>query len=242
MNVLIADDDQVTRLLLTSALSKLGQTVHEAQNGAEAWEAWKEDQHSLIISDWMMPQLNGLDLCRKVRAEPGSNLTYIILLTARMGKANYLNAMEAGVDDFVTKPFESDQVVARVRAATRILDLHERLRLANNELETRVQERTAELEKALRAKDEFLSRASHELRTPMNHILGFAQLLQMGDLTAGQRGSLQHILQGGSRLLVLIEHILAVSESGSNNLDFLCGQSTPEVGGMIDRSCSTADG
>jgi DNA-binding response OmpR family regulator len=242
MNVLVADDDQITRLLLTSALSKLGQTVHQAQNGAEAWEAWKRDQHSLIISDWVMPELDGLDLCRKVRAEPGSDLTYIILLTARTGKANYLDAMEAGVDDFVTKPFEKDQVIARVRAATRILDLHEKLRLANNDLEIRVQERTAELEKALHAKGEFLSRASHELRTPMNHILGFAQLLEMGQLTADQQSSLQHILRGGRRLLVLIDRILAVSGSGSNDLDFLSGQRTPEASGMLDRHCSIANG
>jgi len=221
MNVLVADDDPVTRTLLTAALSKLGQTVHQAQNGAEAWEAWKRVQHSLIISDWVMPELDGLDLCRKVRAEPGSDLTYIILLTARSGKANYLDAMEAGVDDFVTKPFEKDQLIARVRAATRILDLHERLRLANNELEMRVQERTAELENALHVKSEFLSRASHELRTPMNHILGFAQLLERGALTTEQKGSLQHILQGGGRLMVLIDRILAVSGSESNDLDFL---------------------
>jgi signal transduction histidine kinase len=105
----------------------------------------------------------------------------------------------------------------------------------------RVQERTAELEKALHAKDEFFSRASHELRTPMNHILGFAQLLELGNLTAEQKASLQHILNGGHRLLVLIEHILAVSESGSNNLDFLSGQRTPEAG-RIDQNCTVAGG
>ena len=230
MNVLVADDDPVARLLLTAAVSHLGHKVHEARNGREAWDAWKEQEHPLIISDWVMPDMDGLEFCRRVRAEPGSDLTYIILITARAGKANYLDAMKAGVDDFVTKPFEKDQFVARVRAASRILDLHEKLRTANSGLEWRVQERTAELEKALRAKDEFLSRASHELRTPMNHILGFAQLLELDELTEDQQSSLQHILQSGRRLLGLIDRILAVSQSHSGELDFLdAGRPEPAV-------------
>ena len=94
---------------------------------------------------------------KKNRASPT-----IILITARAGKANYLDAMDSGVDDFLGKPFERDRLLARVRVAMRILDLHQRLRLANTDLERRVEERTAELEKALQVKREFLSRASHE--------------------------------------------------------------------------------
>ncbi|PYL45273.1 MAG: diguanylate cyclase response regulator, partial [Verrucomicrobia bacterium] len=112
-----------------------------------------------------MPGIDGLELCRRIRAEEASGFAYIMLITARTGKANYLDAMNSGVDDFITKPFEKDQLLARVRVATRILGLHESLRLANTDLEHRVHERTAELQKALRAKSEFLSRASHELRT-----------------------------------------------------------------------------
>jgi len=82
--------------------------------------------------------------------------------------------MDSGVDDSLHKRFDRDRFIARVRVAMRILDLHQSLRLANTDLERRVEERIAELEKALQAKSDFLSRASHELRTPMNHILGFA--------------------------------------------------------------------
>ena len=87
--------------------------------------------------------------------------------------------MDSGVDDFISKPFERHRLIARVRVAMRILGLNQSLHLANTDLERRVEERTAELEKALQTKSEFLSRASHELRTPMNHILGFAQLLAL---------------------------------------------------------------
>jgi signal transduction histidine kinase len=169
----------------------------------------------------MMPDVDGLELCRRIRAEEESGFAYIILITARAGKANYLDAMDSGVDDFLGKPFERDRLLARVRVAMRILDLHQRLRLANTDLERRVEERTAELEKALQAKSEFLSRASHELRTPMNHILGFAQLLSSKKgLTEKQESSVRQILESGRRLLRLIDHILGISKADANDLTF----------------------
>ncbi|MDQ6626496.1 MAG: response regulator [Verrucomicrobiota bacterium] len=221
MNVLVADDDEITRLLLSSTLRKLGHDVREAQTGAEAWAAWLEERQPLVVSDWMMPDLDGLDFCRRVRAEAGSELTYIILLTARTGKGNYLEGMEAGVDDFIVKPFEREQFAAHIRVATRILALHQNVKAANAGLERRVSERTAELENALQAKSDFLSQASHELRTPMNHVLGFAQLLGLDSLTPNQSDSVQHILSSGRHLLTLIDRILAVSESDPEELSFL---------------------
>ena len=221
MNVLVADDDGIIRLLLTSALKKLGHTVREAANGREALAAWQADHHPLVISDWMMPDLDGLELCRHMRAEKGADFAYIILLTSRSGKANYLEAMEAGADDFISKPFEREQFAARVRVAQRILELHGNLRDVNTDLERRVRERTAQLEEALRAKSEFLSRASHELRTPMNHVLGFAQLLELDELTTEQTDNVGHILRSGRHLLTLIDRILAVSKSNGDDLSFL---------------------
>ncbi len=220
MNALIADDDELTRMLLSSALTKLGHAVHEAKNGAEAWEAWRTGNYPLVVSDWMMPDLDGLEFCRRIRAEPRADYTYIVLLTSRSGKRNYLEAMTAGADDFVTKPFEKDQFAARVGVAERILGLHANLRAANTELERRVGERTAELETALRAKDEFLSRASHELRTPMNHILGFAQLLDLDAVEPEHKDSVGQILTSGHHLLTLIDRILQVSESEPTGASF----------------------
>ena len=221
MEILVADDDRSARFLLSSTLIELGHSVTEATNGCEAWEAWKRKHHRLVISDWMMPGVDGLELCRRIRAAEEPGFAYIILITARAGKANYLDAMDSGVDDFLGKPFERDRLLARVRVAMRILDLHQRLRLANSDLERRVEERTAELEKALQMKREFLSRASHELRTPMNHILGFAQLLSLKKgLTEKQEASVRQILESGRRLLRLIDHILGFSKSDANELTF----------------------
>ena len=221
MDILVADDDRTSRFLLNSALRELGHSITEATNGCDAWEAWKRQRHQLIISDWMMPCMDGLELCRRIRAEETSQLSYIILITAREGNANYLDAMNSGVDDFMSKPFERDRFIARVRVAMRILGLNQSLHLANTNLERRVEERTAELQKALQAKSEFLSRASHELRTPMNHILGFAQLLtSKKELTEKQEASVRQILESGRRLLTLIDHILGFSKSDPSELTF----------------------
>ena len=221
MKTLIADDEDITRLLLKTALKKLGHEVHEATNGRDAWEAWQNGAFTFLISDWMMPDLDGLAFCRRIRAERRTDYTYVVLLTARSGKSNYLEAMNAGADDFITKPFEKDAFAARVRVAERILGLHADLRAANTDLERRVRERTAELETALRAKGDFLSGASHELRTPMNHVLGFARLLEMDVLTHEQTKSVAQILASGEHLLQLIDRILEVGQTSSIDLSFL---------------------
>ncbi len=221
MNILIADDDDVSRVMLAAALTKLGYHVLETRDGGAALAAWEQGDYQLIISDCVMPDLDGLEFCRRIRAEKRANYTYLILLTSLSGKTNYLEAMNAGADDFITKPFEKDQLAARVRVGQRILALHEDLRIANVDLEHRVQERTIQLEHALEAKGQFLSRASHQLRTPMNHILGFAQLLKRGSITGEQDEKVENILQSGRRLLHLINRILEISTSRTSDLDFL---------------------
>ncbi len=225
MDILIADDDPISRLMLSCALTNLGHTVAEAANGRDALAQWQRRRQPLVVSDWMMPDLDGLGLARAVRGEQGPGFTYIVLLTARTGKANHLEAMAAGADDFMSKPFDPDQLSARVRVAERILGLHENLRTANAELEQCVVARTAELQEALRVKSEFLSRASHELRTPLNHILGFAQLLELEPLEAAQHDNVAEILRSGAELLALIDRILAVSKNEPEDLTFAQGQS-----------------
>ena len=123
MKILIAEDDTVSRLLLNATLKKLGHEVLAMENGRDAWSAWQEEHFPLLISDWMMPHVDGLELCRLIRAKGRTEYTYIILLTALGGKGSYLAGMEAGADDFITKPFDEEQLSARLRVAKRILDL-----------------------------------------------------------------------------------------------------------------------
>jgi DNA-binding response OmpR family regulator len=106
----------------------LGHEVEDTQSGEQAWERFKREYFPIMISDWLMPGLDGLGLCRMIRETMQSNYTYIILLTILEGKANYLEAMEAGADDFITKPFDEEELAARLQAAERILGLRQHVR------------------------------------------------------------------------------------------------------------------
>ncbi len=123
MNILIADDDAVCRLLLAAALQQAGHEVASASSGEEAWQQWERAPFPIVISDWMMPGLDGLELCRRIRAAGHARYSYVILLTSLAGKTRYLEAMDVGVDDFITKPFDEDELAAKLRAAARVLDL-----------------------------------------------------------------------------------------------------------------------
>ena len=226
LKTLIADDDDITRLMLSAALTRLGHDVHPASNGREAWAAWQSGEFRLVVSDWMMPDLDGLEFCRRVRAEPLADYTYIVPLTSRSGRSNYLEATTAG-DDFVAKPYETDALAARVRVAERILELHASLRAANTDLEHRVGERTEELSTALQAKSEFVSRSSHELRAPMHQILGFAQLLEVKPLEPEDKESVGAILTSGAHLMTLIDRTPQVSRAQPDDLGFLAPPASP---------------
>src|SRR5688500_2788200 len=104
LKTLIVDDDATARRFLRAALEKLGYGCIVARNGQEAWAAYLAEQPSIVLADWLMPELNGIELCRMIRAERRPRYTYVILVTALSGKGSYLEGMDAGADDFVTKP------------------------------------------------------------------------------------------------------------------------------------------
>jgi phosphoserine phosphatase RsbU/P len=124
LKILIAEDEKISRIVLEASLKKRGHDVIAVENGLKAWEAFQQDYFPVMISDWMMPEMDGLALCRKIREQPHDNYTYLVLLTSLEGKTNYLEAMDAGADDFMTKPFDADQLTARIQVAERILGLH----------------------------------------------------------------------------------------------------------------------
>ena len=125
MKILIAEDDRDSRELLSWMLQKLGYQVVATANGKEAWEAFRRGRFRLVISDVLMPELDGLELTRRIRKHKQSKYTYVIIITALIGKKDYLEGMEAGADDFVTKPFDPDELKARLRVAERIISFQE---------------------------------------------------------------------------------------------------------------------
>jgi two-component system, NtrC family, sensor kinase len=134
MKVLVADDDPVSRRLLQSYLQKWGYEVAVAVNGAEAWQLFEQEEFPLVISDWMMPEMDGRELIRRIRGSRRPNYVYTILLTARSHKEDLVEGMEAGADDFVSKPFDRDELHVRLRAGERIIKLERALEDQNREL------------------------------------------------------------------------------------------------------------
>lgn len=124
MRVLIADDDPVSSRVLAATLTRLGHEVEMAGDGHEAWERHLAVPASVLITDWMMPRVDGLELTRRIRALAHGRYTWIILLTAMRGRTSYLDGMEAGADDFVSKPINEHELHARLRVAERVLGLH----------------------------------------------------------------------------------------------------------------------
>lgn len=127
MRILIAEDDRVSSLKLCRALEKLGFDVEVVLNGLDAWDRVRNGKVELLISDWMMPEMDGLELCRRVRARPDALYTYVIMLTSRDSRDDRLAGLEAGADDFLTKPFDSTELIARLNVARRILTMQMQL-------------------------------------------------------------------------------------------------------------------
>jgi len=135
MRILIAEDDAVSRRLLQAMLVKWGYEVQVTRNGTEALQALQaEDAPGLAVLDWMMPEMDGIEVCRHIRQRSASPYIYVIMLTTRNRREDIIEGMDAGADDYVIKPFDAHELQVRVRAGVRILDLQAALLAAQEEL------------------------------------------------------------------------------------------------------------
>ncbi len=136
MKIVIAEDDAVSRLVLRKALEALNFDVKALADGEEAWEFLCSNDAHVLITDWMMPRLDGLDLCRKVRVRSSKGpYVYVILVTARNSRDDRLKALQAGADDLLAKPLDRAELFARLNVARRIITMEEQLRSRSSELE-----------------------------------------------------------------------------------------------------------
>jgi len=135
VKILIADDSLVSRHLLEATLRKWGYEVAVACDGEEALALLqKDDAPAVAILDWMMPGMTGLEVCRRVRVRAREPYTYILLLTSKSQKEDLIEGMEAGADDYITKPFDQHELQVRLRAGTRLVDLQAELLSAREAL------------------------------------------------------------------------------------------------------------
>ena len=137
--ILVAEDEVISRRLLESVLKKSGYDPIVTSNGAAAWSVLRgPGKPAIAILDWMMPEMDGLELCRKIRGTPATEGMYLILLTARGGRGEAVQALQAGADDYVTKPFHADELIARLQVGLRV-----------TQLQAKLAERVRDLEEAL---------------------------------------------------------------------------------------------
>ncbi len=135
MTALIVEDDPVSTIVLRDALEDLGYEVTESESGEEAWKLLQEKEFRLVIADWVVPGMSGLELCRRIRTGGLPKYVYVVLLTTYTERTNRLESIEAGVDDFLTKPLARGDLKACLTVAERILSMEEALRKANRQIE-----------------------------------------------------------------------------------------------------------
>src|ERR1700741_2805709 len=133
--VLVVDDSPVYRKLVEQVLSAEPYALRFARPGAEAMSQFLEHSPCIVITDWMMPDFSGVELCQRIRAENSRPYTYIILMTSNTEKENLVNALGAGADDYLTKPFDPGEMVARMGVGRRIIELNRELAAKSVKLE-----------------------------------------------------------------------------------------------------------
>ena len=134
MHILIADDNIPSRLLLAKLLDKLGYEVFVAADGQEAWEILQNNRISFVITDWLMPVMDGLELCKKIRNTDFGHYIYVVILTSKEEKSEMIEGLEAGADDFIVKPFDKDELFVKIRTGERILKLEKSKEEQNRKL------------------------------------------------------------------------------------------------------------
>ena len=128
MKILVVEDDTDSRETLGTLLELDGHQVVSAKNGSEGWQTFESGSFRVVISDWLMPEMDGLELCRRIRAAERPSYSYVILVSGLKGKASYLQGMAAGADDFISKPYDPDELKTRLIVAERIIGVQDRVK------------------------------------------------------------------------------------------------------------------
>lgn len=176
LKILIVDDVEDIRLSLSAFLRSWRYTVVQAGDGEEAWQILQNSEISLVVSDWSMPVLSGIELCNRIRSASFDRYIYFILLTANTEKSDMIAGMEAGADDFLGKPFDQNELRVCIRAGERILHLERRLKLQQHQI---VETNAALIQtEKLATLGAIAGSVAHELNSPLGAILNASERMQ----------------------------------------------------------------
>jgi DNA-binding response OmpR family regulator len=199
MRVLFADDDVIARSLLAAVLTDLGHESTSAEDGRRAWELFEQTPFPLVILDLNMPHLDGLEVCRRIRAHETGRETFVLVLTARDGRDDLAAVLAAGADEYVTKPSSPENLRARLEIAQQRI-IHAAAR------------RSAEAELArarwLAGIGETTIALEHEINNPLSALLGHAELMLMeGQLSEAQEQHLRVIQEQSMRIAEVVRRL-----------------------------------
>ncbi len=246
MRVLIAEDDPISRRLLESVLRKWGHEPITATDGKEAWRILgAADAPKLAILDWMMPGLDGIEVCRQLRLRGDAAYVYVLLLTARARTEDMVEGLEAGADDYVVKPFDAGELRARLHSAERILALQQDLRKARDAYRhqathdalTKLWNRPAILD----ALDRELDRSRRENTTLGILMADLDRFKQVND-RLGHRGGDEALRESGRRMSGVLRPYDAIGRYGGEEFLVVCPQCGPadiaEIGERVRTAVS----
>ena len=224
MRVLFADDDVIARTLLAAVLADLDHDVTITDDGVKAWDAFRDEPFPLVVLDINMPELDGLEVCRRIRTHESGRDTFVLVVTARDGREDLASVLNAGADDYLTKPTSPENLRARLAIAEQRIGQNHARRAAEDELAR---------SRWLAGIGETTIALEHEINNPLSALLGHAELLMMeSNLSDDQMEQLRIIQEQAARIAQVVRRLAKLKNPQS--VEYLAGSM------MLDLSLRTS--
>lgn len=223
MHLLLADDDPMMRELLEAVLTAHGHTVEAHPDGESAWRSFETAPVPMVVLDWQMPRMDGLEVCRRVRAHPDGETTFLLVITSRSGMADLESVLDAGADDYLSKPVSPEDVGARLRIAEKRMEAAAARRNAESELrKARYLAGIGEVSLALQ----------HEINNPLAALLTNSSLITSGLLNPDEvTESLATIDVQARRIADVVKRLNAIEAPRS--VEYVKGQAMVDLSGPV---------
>ena len=226
MRVLFADDDVIARTLLAAVLADLGHDVTITDDGAKAWDAFQRDPAPLVVLDINMPELDGLEVCRRIRSHEAGRATFVLVVTARDGRDDLAKVLAAGADDYLTKPTSPENLRARLEIAE--------VRIAQDAARRAAEDELAR-SRWLAGIGETTIALEHEINNPLSALLGHAELMMMDQsLNEEHMEQLRIIQEQAARIAQVVRRLAKLKNP--RTVEYLAGSMMLDLSSRANRS------